>query len=341
MAASTNAFDGQRNSISLATQENENTIREPEDDPEINTAIEREYKETMDLERCLRAHYIYLDRRTEMPHDLQLLKTFMVKPRQSPPSPISQKIASANRYTRNLSELDAMILLENFLGYVPQDSLGGDGESGLTRSHNQQWNVNVVPIPATEHDESLASAIKAVESPPEPKPDITYGYSLDQFSSSEINHVVGLSPATRVTDKEPLWPFLIMEWKSNLGMMDNCRLQAMRDGAAAVNSLWHLFHETGTAQPPEYETAVFCACVGPDIIEIYISWRRNHPIEGLSWEMDRIFRAFLDDEDQVFNARSVLLNILDWARSTRLDRIKAVLRPLKRVHTARKKACKS
>ncbi|MCJ1473265.1 hypothetical protein MMC13_001916 [Lambiella insularis] len=326
-----------RHGRSLFTQKEQSTnsyssISEPENDPELEAAIEKEYEDTMDLKRCLDEYRMHLDRHNELPYHLQSLKTLVLEPRQAPPSPVSRKIASANYHTRNLSENDAMSLLEDLLGYTPQDSLRNNGERGVIRSHNQQWNANAVPIPATQHNETLAAAIKAVGSPPKPKPDIIYGYSHDIFIPFEISHARSCSSATRLTDKEkePLWPFFIMEWKSDLGLMDNGRLQAMRDGAAAVNILWHLFNETGTAQPQEHETAVFCACVGPETIDIYVSWRRDHPLEGLSWEMDRIYRALLDDEDRVFDARSVLLNILEWARSTRLDRIKAALRLLKR-----------
>ena len=96
-----------------------------------------------------------------------------------------------------------------------------------------------------------------------------------------------------------------------------------------MHSLWHLFSAGGAAQPQEHETAVFCACVGPTDMEIYISWRRDDPIEGVSWEMDRVCDAKLDREPEVAHIRSVLRNILAWAQSTRLDRIKAALAPQK------------
>ncbi|MCJ1397710.1 hypothetical protein MMC11_000906 [Xylographa trunciseda] len=244
----------------------------------------------------------------------------------SSPFAQSKKVASANRYTRELSEIDAIFLLEDFLGYTPQDSLRDNGVKGIIRTHNRLWNSNSVPIPATEHDEALATAIKAAGPPPKPKPDITYGYSNDSFLQSEINCAAGFSSATRVTNSQPLWPFLVMEWKSDSGQSDNARFQAMRNGAAAVSSMWHLLNEAGCSQPRECETAVFCVCIGPKSIEIYISWRCYQPSGMLSWEMDLIQDAWLHKEDQVFQARSVLLNILEWARRTRLDGIKAALR---------------
>ncbi|MCJ1411179.1 hypothetical protein MMC19_005267 [Ptychographa xylographoides] len=304
----------------------ESTVSEPEDDPEKTAAIEKEYMETMDLELCLDEHRMYLDRYTEMPPALGMLKSLMLEPRQAPLSPLSKHIARANLYTRGYSDMDAMTILEDFLGYTPQDSLHVGRERGVIRGHNQQWNATSMPIPATEHDKTLAAAIKAVGSPANPKPDIAYGYPYDVFFHNEISRARGCSSVSRVTDNEPLWPFYIMEWKSNLGQMNNCRLHAMQDGAAAVNSLWHLLHETGTAQPQEHETAAFCACVGPETISIYICWRRDHPTEGLSWEMDLICNALLNHERGVFHIRSVLLNILKWARITRLDCIKAALR---------------
>ncbi|MCJ1382446.1 hypothetical protein MMC17_005559 [Xylographa soralifera] len=313
-----------------AIQESDDTAREPDDNPEIIAAIEKEYEETMDLNQCLRAHHMYSERKIGMPRNLQILISLILVPRQAPPSPKSRKVASANQFTKLMSEIDAMVLLEDFLGYTPQDSLYGHGTKGIIRTHNRQWKAGLIPIPATEHDNVLAATIQAVESPAKPKPDITYGYSSDMFSESEISYAATLPSITRVVDKGPLWPFLIMEWKSDLGQMENGQAQAMRDGTAAVNSIWHLLNETGSARPQEHETAVFCACVGPRTIDIFVSWRCCHPSGELSWELDRIHEALLSQEDQVFHTRSILLNIREWAQSIRLSCIKAALRPSKR-----------
>ncbi|MCJ1317974.1 hypothetical protein MMC15_003301 [Xylographa vitiligo] len=258
-------------------------------------------RETMDLNKFLRVYRIFLDRHLEMPHGLRMLKPVIAEPLAAPPSPMSNKIASANSHTRQLTKLDAMMLLNDHLGYTTQDSLRAGDERGILRSHSQQWNANTVPVAACECDEPLAAAVKAVGSPRRPKPDVTYGYSVDLFSRPDMDHAIGLLPTTR----------------------------AMQDGAAAMHSLWHLFSAGGAAQPQEHETAVFCACVGPTDMEIYISWRRDDPIEGVSWEMDRVCDAKLDREPEVAHIRSVLRNILAWAQSTRLDRIKAALTPQK------------
>ncbi|MCJ1384973.1 hypothetical protein MMC17_008091 [Xylographa soralifera] len=189
------------------------SIRKPENDPEIEAAIEKENEDTMDLEVYLDEHRIHLNHYNEMLYYLQMLRTLVLKPPQAPPLPMSRKIASADSYIRNLFRNDAISLLEDFLGYTPQDSLRGDGEKGVIRSYSQQWNANAVPILAIEYDKNLAVAIKAVGTPPNPKLDIAYGYSRDVFIPSEISHARSCSSATRLTDKEeePLWPFLIME----------------------------------------------------------------------------------------------------------------------------------
>ena len=84
---------------------------------------------------------------------------------------------------------------------------------------------------------SLPQLFRPWESPPKPKPDITYRYSTDVLSKSEVYNAAALSSVIRTTEKGPFWPFLIMEWKSDVDQIINCRLQGMRDGAAAINSM--------------------------------------------------------------------------------------------------------
>ncbi|MCJ1322051.1 hypothetical protein MMC15_007396 [Xylographa vitiligo] len=260
-----------------------------------------------------------------MPSTLQLLKTEILKVRQAPTSPMSRKIATMNPRTSKLTKPDVMNILGDFLGYIPQESLHDGAERGIVRAYSQKWEADTLPIPVTEHNGSFA-----MNPPPQPLPDITYGYSADLFTESELRHGERLSPATRVSDEEPLWPFLVIEWNADSGKMNDSRLAAMRDGLAAVNTLGHLFNETGTTRLSAHETAVFCLIIGPEIIDINMIWRSDDSSDGISWEMDRIYGALLYQQDQVFHVRSILSNILNWARTTRLDRIKAALRPLKR-----------
>jgi hypothetical protein len=229
-----------------------------------------------------------------------------------------------------MSELDALIYLENHLGYMPASALDGRGEEYISRSYSPLWNTKSVPRPNTEHDDILEATLQTVGCPPKPKPDIAYGYTTSSFSASEKIRLEGLSLLTQVTDSESLFPFLIFEWILYKGNGLRCELQAMRDGAAAVNIFRQFFIETGTEQPREDETAVFCTCVGPNTIDIFVSWHRDDPEEGASWEMDRLYQGFLGRDDMVFHARSILLNILNWARKERLRRIKAALTSSKR-----------
>jgi hypothetical protein len=286
----------------------------------------------MELEECLKMHRIYRNRFTNMPKHLAALVTAIQTSRTGPPSPKSQQVARASMSTCNMSQLDALIHLENHLGYVPAFSLTGDGEEYIFRSHSQLWSANSVPRPNTKYDKILEATLETLGSPPRPKPDIVYGYTTSSFSFSDKVRLERLSSSTRVIEAEPLFPFLILEWKSYQGNPQNCELQAMRDGAAAVNALRQFFIETGTRQPREDETAVFCTCVNARTIDIFVSWRRDDPEdpEGVSWEMDRLYGGYLESEDMVFHARSILLNILDWARQQRLERIKAALQPCKR-----------
>ncbi|KAI9731032.1 MAG: hypothetical protein M1834_005495 [Cirrosporium novae-zelandiae] len=299
-------------------------------DSDERVEIETERMDIAALKNSLFAHNIYFDRRTELPKALAALFASVTLSREGPPSPKSKEVSQVSRFTSKMSELDAMIYLENYFGFPPTHTLGGGGDENICRTHSQLWTASSIPTPNSLTD-NLAAILDAVGSPPRPKPDITYGYTRSTFSNLEFTKLASLPSSTTGTrGAEPLFPFLIFEWKSGLGMAETAELQAMRDGAAAVNTHRHFFVETGIAQPSESDTAMFCVYVGPRNIDIYLSWRREHPRDGISWEMDKVFAGLLERPEDVFFARTILLNIRNWALQQRLKRIKAALRSFKK-----------
>ncbi|EON68411.1 hypothetical protein W97_07735 [Coniosporium apollinis CBS 100218] len=279
---------------------------------------------TSQLTTILQTHRIYRNRHRPMPTGLRKLVVSVQSPREGPTTPKSARIAKHVPVLQNMSESDLVAHLEEHLLYSPATALGG-GEEHVYRSHDQLWNEESVPRPDTTGNTVLREALGRVGKVPRPKPDSCYGYWERSFTSGELDKQRALSSRCRVSDRDPSWPYQILEWKAEEGSPRRGELQAMRDGAAAVHTVRHLFCETGTAQPAEHETAVFSLVVTSKAAEFYVNWRRDDSDEGLSWEMDSIGMGLLERPEDVFQLRSISMNILRWAQGLRLARIKAAL----------------
>lgn len=259
-----------------------------------------------------------------MPTGLRKLVVSVQSPREGPTTPKSGRIAKHVPVLQNMSESDLVAHLEEHLLYSPATALDG-GEEYIYRSHDQLWNEESVPRPNTTGNTVLREALGRVGKVPRPKPDSCYGYWERSFTSGELDKQRALSSRCRVSDRDPSWPYQILEWKGEEGSPRRGELQAMRDGAAAVHTVRHLFCETGTPQPAEHETAVFSLVVTSKAAEFYVNWRRDDSDEGVSWEMDSIGMGLLERPEDVFQLRSISMNILHWAQGLRLARIKAAL----------------
>ncbi|KAJ9634539.1 hypothetical protein H2199_008996 [Coniosporium tulheliwenetii] len=279
---------------------------------------------TSQLTAILQTHRIYRNRNRPMPTGLQKLVVSVQSPREGPTTPKSGRIAKHIPVLQNMSESDLIAHLEEHLLYSPATALDG-GEEHIFRSHDQLWNEESVPRPDTTGNTVLREALGRVGKVPRPKPDSCYGYWERSFTSGELDKQRALSSRCRVSDRDPSWPYQILEWKGEEGSPRRGELQAMRDGAAAVHTVRHLFCETGTPEPAEHETAVFSLVVTSKAAEFYVNWRRDDSDEGVSWEMDSIGMGLLERPEDVFQLRSISMNILRWAQGLRLARIKAAL----------------
>lgn len=248
-----------------------------------------------------------------------------MRSREAPITPSSRIISRLHSNTRTMQERDALMHLCNYIFYRP--STEPNGERSIFRGLDHRWSANCVPQPDSSGDTVLRDALEAVGIPPRPTPDVTYGYDQSTFTQSERDSIAALSAKSKVTgtNNEPHFPFLVVEWKSRRGDADKAELQAARCGAAGVYTHWQFLREAGGRTPQPEDTAIFSARVTGDTIDLYVHWRRMDPRDGLSWEMDKIRSAFLDQEEDVYKVRSLLLEILDWARGDRLHQIKAAL----------------
>ncbi|TKA69967.1 hypothetical protein B0A49_10864 [Cryomyces minteri] len=269
---------------------------------------------------------IYRERSLAMPEPLAGLLQTVSAVREGPATPQSKRVAALNPTTKTMSELDAIVTLIDVFLYRP-GMLPDEEETWAWRTLDSLWNEHCVPIPSAQDDATLQRALDAVGCPKKPKPDVTYGYAETSFTRPEKDAILTMPPRTRVLIGQPYLPFLVVEWKSDKsgGTVHHAILQAARDGAAAVNTAHKFYDTAGKVNPTEHETAIFSCCVSSRTAELHVHWRRDDVDEGVSWEMDKIYDARLSHEVDVFAFRSMVLNILDWARTTRLACVKAAL----------------
>lgn len=84
----------------------------------------------------------------------------------------------------------------------------------------------------------------------------------------------------------------------------------------------------GSPEPSPADTSVFSLQVYDKYCDYRVHWRRVDDSGLVSYEGDILCSAFFSDERAVFNVRSVILKVLDWARGTRLQAIRKKLQDL-------------
>lgn len=227
-----------------------------------------------------------------------------------------------------LSTLDAMWALGDKIGYAPD--LSNPAHEHIRRTIRQAWRIDYVPVP----DYSAQPAMRAViqgQTFGTPCPDVCYGYASSAFTASETatlhSHLVkSLLPL----DKEPWFPFFIIEWKSTAhadgGNLVQADTESLRDGAAAVNAMHRFSMLYNDDAPDPAKTAVSSACVDSRCMYVNLHWRRVDDSGKVWWESRIIAHSMLRDVSRMWAMRAVLKVIVEWAKRDRLSDIKAQLR---------------
>ncbi|KAK4998614.1 hypothetical protein LTR66_002182 [Elasticomyces elasticus] len=281
-----------------------------------------------DAENRLKTWYIFIDRKWPTPAPLSALVAWIKTPRDDDPTPKSRRVVDLHPEVKQMKESKALFHNLRMFG---ADTRTQGGDPNLDFELDVVWREGCIPKPNTSEDKTLEAALKKFGCPPRPKPDVVYGYAEDTFSAPQMNVIRSLSPAASVTDSAPYMPFYIHEWKAEKtgGNLYQAKLQAARDGAAAVNAMRVFLLENGVPDPGADATAVFSACVTSELLRLSVHWRRVDDRGQITWEMDHLYMARLEEVQDVFAARSVILRIMTWAVGERLKAIRSALdRPI-------------
>jgi hypothetical protein len=252
----------------------------------------------------------------------------------------SMKPESQEKFMKNRAKLitgNESTLVSKLMPILVRDSRTVNSQGDLVRdwdhdnldaNDNQEFIRGFVPIPDVRQDQVLAKLLEKSPGMKNPKPDITYGLAPEAFTEEELVANETYAPITGISPRI-LHPFLIFEWKSERGTMEEARYQARRGGAALVNARRQLnaLANCSDSNGPDWNSFVFSCVLDPNVAYIHVHWceRKN---DQLSWYMSKVSGHLVDEEYDIKILRRNIDNILDWGVLNRVQEIKGVLQKI-------------
>lgn len=260
---------------------------------------------------------------------VQQLKTL----RDMDTTPNSKAIKAAKAVNKSWSENMELHALADKLIYRPKWFPDDDGGEPLIHTERDQLWLDRVPRPADAKDKALLQqAMEQLGAPKKPKPDLFFGYNDDAFPGLALEQVKALPTELSVYSDKPWFPYQVVQWKSAQGTVRKGEAQVRRDTGAAIDTIYrffkHLCASKDSYEPSQRQTCVFSLIVHAKHFEYRIHWRHIREDGLVSYEGEIIAQASFNRERDVFDARSVILNTLDWARGSRLMAIRNKLQAL-------------
>ncbi|KAI4248762.1 MAG: hypothetical protein LQ352_005812 [Teloschistes flavicans] len=286
---------------------------------------------SMKSDELLDFYYIFLQRDMPMPNDLISLIHAVAIRRPGDLTPLSKLVKNNWNISRTLPELNAQIALENALGYSGETenyNLGVKSEWAVYRDHNRLWNATCLPIPTDAQNKLVQPIFHKAGLPKTPKPDIAYGYTATVFEPNIQQMLLTLPNGANPVHGPPYFPYWVVQWKSTYsgGTIHEATTQARRDGSAAVFAMHNLYVALGVENPSPATTAIYTTCIDSDQFVTRVHWRYVDPeTRRVSYEADLVNHGLISKADDVFLFRSIIFNMLDWAREVRLPAIKKAL----------------
>ncbi len=283
-------------------------------------------------EHILNLFRFHVNRNKPLPTALQDLVQKLKRPRQCDITPNSKSVKFMKDTHRDLSEDMEFHFLIDKLVYRAQ--CFGDDDSGgeplIWQGRNDQWSDRIPRPPEAVAASALAAAMEELGLPKKPKPDMSYGYREDAFPGDLGALIKSLPADLLVYAKQPWFPYMVVQWKSEAGTVREAEQQVRRDAACAIDTIYRFFQRAHPNQEPSPEhVCMFSLVVYVRYCEYRIHWRRVDDDGTISYEGDIISQAFFNDLDGIFKTRGVIYETLDWARDERLSAIKSALQALK------------
>jgi hypothetical protein len=292
-----------------------------------NSSPTRATAAKIDPEMRLNAYGITTNGKNPIPLNLQKHITEVVKAAREAVTPSAARIAKKQPRARGMGEKAAIDLLCADLLFE------GEAEDEEEMIHSvPEVNLNRAYLPLAPDMTVTADVGKLTQ----PRPDTVIAYITSQAAELADVKPALLLDEERALAKVPLsgklhFPFLTCQWKSQSGSETHyhASLQGARDGATIVRYLYEFYASTGCS-PSNIDTCHFSITCDTLTAILFVHWRQINPADGSSIQycMKKIAQAFLDPMDgdeQLTNMRKYMRNILDFAVTTRLNKIKAAI----------------
>ncbi|KAL8687207.1 MAG: hypothetical protein Q9218_006555 [Villophora microphyllina] len=281
-------------------------------------------------EAILDLYNIHLGRNLPMPEEIGNLVRDLKVPRGGATTPNSKWVQAFKARPHKLLESTEIYALVKHLIYDPQWFPGDtEGEAMVAMELDQQWTAEVPKPPGYTDDTDLQNAMAKYGLPPKAKPDVSQGYDGTAFPGPLLTRVRALPQELLVCSDEPWLPWQTTQWKTAKGSQAKGEQQTRRDTSTSTQCMYRFFKHkcsAGDPEPSPAQTCVFSLQVYDEYCRYRVHWRRVDEETGLvSYEGDVIATALFDDERSIFDTRSVILNVLNWARTTRLHAIQQKL----------------
>ncbi|KAL8915012.1 MAG: hypothetical protein Q9171_000452 [Xanthocarpia ochracea] len=275
--------------------------------------------------RVLTKFHIYMGECRPFPPSIQALVDKIKEPCAMDNDPNPEFVEKAWYKTKDMMTDASIHAIADHLIYRPKYYLGDiNGEDLIACGRKGEWHDRV-PVPRGRTRYMLEDAMEESHCPRNPQPDLSFGYSGDVFTWKQSIRL-RLLDKVHILDREPWFPYLVVEWKGPYQAIAKAEFQAGRDTTAAIDTLYKLFRYVDpTTEPSPHLTCVFCLCVNYNLAYHWLHWRHTSEDGTVSYRAEDVQRAFLNDREGVQKIRGTLVNALEWVRGERLAAIRDAL----------------
>ena len=205
-------------------------------------------------------------------------------------------------------------------------------KDGILTFANKDFTRSLVPWKRDSSSSSAGMLIKAMaksQGMTTPRPDYVYGFSHDKlnlpFDSSRESDI----PALLDLVHGMVFPFFLIEAKSDTGSQAEGENQVCRGGATLVDvhrALTAKINPVDTVKKPgpDEETFVFSCVMSPSSMDIYVHWAEVLPNGEVIYQMNILSADDFRFAVSVAALRRKLHNILDWGFEIRLSALHAL-----------------
>jgi hypothetical protein len=162
----------------------------------------------------------------------------------------------------------------------------------------------------------------------QPVPDVAYGYTRDAFTEPQWTQIANMGKSAVANNEGLVFPFLVVEMKADgphgSGSLWVATNQCLGGAALCVNlatDLYQLPSSYSDAEVRQRDGAAFSIALSGTEARLFITWRQD----AASTRTQRVGHYLVQRHADLIELRKNVLNIFDWGRTERLQRISHTL----------------